>query len=207
MLQGALSILVSIHRLFLFNTNLQGWVVSFWDTCIGPIHGHLIHCSFGILFECYFLSEARSRAHTFPSVLTVLFWHPLCFLAWLFCHIIAHKTCAWHPSFSAPIVSVLEWLCYLRIHSPNRPCIFCRFLPIPTPCRILWMNETSEALLILLILMLGWFRELPDSGISSLYQSQSLSITSEHPTFPHKQFPGPEYLYLQLWWVASDFLS
>ena len=140
----------------------------------------LIHCSFGILFECYFLSEAWSRERMFPSVLTVLFSHHWCFLAWLFCYIIAQTICAWHPSFSALIVSVLEWLCYLRIHSPNRPCILCRFLPIPTPHRILWMNETSEALLILLIVRLVWSRELPDSKISSLYQR--LSIISEHST-------------------------
>ena len=76
-------------------------------------------------------------------------------------------------------------------------------LQCQTTYRILWMNETSEALLVLLILILGWSHELQDIKLSFL--CQGLSITPEHPNFPRKQLPGPEYLYLPFWWVACGF--
>ena len=69
-LYGALPILVSIHRMFLFNTNIQGWVVTFGDTWIGPLglHVHLdtllIWCTLLVLL----FSQANFCARMFPSV-------------------------------------------------------------------------------------------------------------------------------------------
>ncbi len=110
-LQGALPMLFSIHRLF-WSPNrwrLQGWAVSFGGTWFGPIHGHLDT----LLFEGYFLSEASFHSRMFPSVmfpsLVVLSYKSTLCESIILC--INCASVDWQ---------FIEWLCYLRIHSPNR---------------------------------------------------------------------------------------
>ncbi len=99
MLQGALSILVPIHRLFLFNNNLLSWVVSFGDTWIGPIHVHLdTMLVWYTLRVLIFVGGKVSCAHV-PFGVNSSFLTPLMFPS------LVQKICAWHPSFSEPIVS------------------------------------------------------------------------------------------------------
>ena len=99
----------------LFNTNLHGWVVSFGDTWIGLLHGHLdtllvwftrrVLLFVGGKFSCaqVFLCECSLPCE-------VLFWHSWCSLAWLFCHIRAQKIYMWqhHSMPNCQCISV-DW--------------------------------------------------------------------------------------------------
>ena len=181
-LLGSLPRLVSIHRMCLFNNNLQGLVVTFGGTWIGPIHVHLDALHFWYTLRVLLFVLASFRARIFPSVWTVIFWHHWRILAWLFCHNRSQNIIFVIASSSAPIVSVLTY------SSLNDDVIF---------------GYTLQTVHIVFFTFSCNARHRIASRKWMKLRKRSWFCWYQYLT---DLMAGPDYMYLPFKWVASGFL-